>query len=109
MITIDLSGANSEIYDGKVSKIGPNRWRINMNDHEGTHVVARNVYRLVALVPETERDEVLITGIAPSWARHATLSQVLPFFKVVKIFNGKETVTLPPWTHPPAELESDPD
>lgn len=104
MITIDISGKNRALYDGRVGS-SKGAFHIELNGQEAVDVVARNVLRIISTIPEDERDEILITGIAPRDIALAVALTAKPHFKVVKHFNGKEIVTFPSsYIQPPPDL-----
>lgn len=108
MITIDISGKNRELFDGKVG-LSSGAFHINLEGQEGYNIVLRNAQKIVARVPEEERDEVLISGIAPRWVALAVAAAVGPYFRLVKHFDGKHLIELcnnpnqPPSDLPPRD------
>ncbi len=108
MFTIDISGKNRDLYDGRVGSRG-GTFHIEVGGQEGVDIVTKNVKKLIAGIPEDKRDEVLVTGIAPRWVAVTAIAAVLPHFKVTKHYDGKELVTLPPHEQPPLDLQADAD
>lgn len=103
MITIDISGKNRDLYDGRVGSSG-GTFHIEVEGQEGVDIVTKNVRKLIADIPEDERGEVLVTGIAPRWVAVTAIAAVYPHFKVTKHYDGRELIILPPYEQPPADL-----
>ncbi len=102
-MTIDISGKNRELFDGKVG-ISAGAFHINLQGQEGYNIVFRNAQKIVARVPEEERDEVLISGIAPRWVALAVAAAVGPYFRVMKHFDGKDLIELRNQNQLPSDL-----
>lgn len=103
MVTIDISGKNRELFDGKVGQ-SSGAFHINLQGQEGYDIVYRNALKIVTSIPEDERDEVLISGIAPRWVALAAAAAVGPYFKVIKHFDGKDLIVLRNQHQPPSDL-----
>ncbi len=103
MVTIDISGKNRELFDGKVGH-SSGAFHINLQGQEGYDIVYRNALKIVTSISEDERDEVLISGIAPRWVALAVAAAVGPYFKVIKHFDGKDLIVLRNQNQPPLDL-----
>lgn len=103
MVTIDISAKNRDLFDGKVG-LSSGAFHINLQGQEGYNIVFRNVQRIVSNIPENERDEVLISGIAPRWVALAAAAAVGPYFRVMKHFDGKDLIVLRNQNQPPSDL-----
>lgn len=86
---IDLGLTNKDLYDGCEIEEVAGRLNLKTPIKDGKNIVGRNVNKLVAAVPASQRDEVILTGPMAVWAYLVVFHAVLHAFRRVYYSDGK--------------------
>lgn len=86
---IDLSLKNAALYEGCEIEEVAGRLNLTTPVAEAANIVGRNVNKLVAEVPQAERDEVELTGPMAVWAYLVVFHAVVHTFRHVTYNDGR--------------------
>lgn len=93
-MTIDLSLKNAALYEG--CKIGEVAGRLNLETPvaEAVAIVGKNINKMAAETPASERSEVVLTGPMAVWSYLVVFHAVVHLFTKVYYSDGKNQVLI---------------
>lgn len=89
MIRINLGLANGDLYQGCAVEEVAGRLNLTTPVAEAVNIVGRNINAMVAAVPASERDVVVLTGPMAVWAYIIVFHAVVHAFKEVRYDDGR--------------------
>ena len=107
MYKLNLDLSNRELYRGcDIFEFEPGRFRLVTHDDSVVTIVSRNLSDILKMIPEAERDELVLTGAGNEMARMAAQAMLGPFFrKLFRHKNGGQLIEIPQPPHPPEHLQ----
>jgi len=86
---IDLSLANTTLYEGCQIESVAGRLNLVTPVEEAVEIVGGNINKIVSAVPQSERDEVVLTGPMAVWSYLVVFHAVVHAFRKVRYSDGR--------------------
>ncbi len=109
MYKLNLDLTNRDLYRGcEITEFEPKRFRLVTPDDSATVIVAANLIEILKMIPESNRDELVLTGTGPEIIRMTVQSILQPAFKKLTRHDGrkKTTIEIP---QPPDDHDGEPE